>query len=89
MHQLKQLRKFLDSFPWIVTLLLTIFLDGIYGGLYRMTKGTASGVVIGILWFVCAYVPMFFGVLGSIALGILTVVDIICVVVFGKIKVLA
>ena len=89
MDTLKKLRKTLDSLPWIVTLLLTIFFDGIFGGLYRMTKGTTGGVVIGILWFVCAYVPMFFGALGSIVLGVLTVVDIICVIVFGKIKVLA
>ena len=89
MHQLKQLRKTLDSFPWIVTLLLTIFLDGIYGGLYRMTKGTTGGVVTGVLWLLCAYVPMFFNVLGSITLGVLTVTDIVCVMIFGKIKILA
>lgn len=89
MQQLKQLRKTLDSFPWIVTLLLTIFLDGLFGGLYRMTAGTTKGVVIGILWLVCAYVPFAFGTLGAIVLGVLTVVDIICVIAFGKITVLA
>lgn len=89
MDTLKKLRKTLDSLPWIVTLLLTIFFDGIFGGLYRMTKGTTGGVVIGILWFICAYVPMVFGALGSIALGVLTIIDIVCVIVFKKITVLA
>ncbi|MGM9645441.1 MAG: hypothetical protein ACI3XS_01955 [Eubacteriales bacterium] len=89
MDTLRKLRKTLDSLPWIVTLLLTIFFDGIFGGLYRMTKGTTGGVVIGILWFICAYVPMAFGILGSIALGVLTIIDIVCVIVFKKITVLA
>lgn len=89
MDTLRKLRKTLDSLPWIVTLLLTIFFDGIFGGLYRMTKGTTGGVVIGILWFICAYVPMVFGALGSIALGVLTIIDIVCVIVFKKITVLA
>ena len=92
MDTLRKLRKTLDSLPWIVTLLLTIFFDGIFGGLYRMTKGTTGGVVIGILWFICAYVPMMpmvFGALGSIALGVLTIIDIVCVIVFKKITVLA
>ena len=90
MDTLKKLRKTLDSLPWIVTLLLTIFFDGIFGGLYRMTKGTTSGVVIGILWLVCAYGPAaIFRPLGSIALGVLTIIDIVCVIIFKKITVLA
>ncbi|MGM9665987.1 MAG: hypothetical protein ACI3XX_05565 [Eubacteriales bacterium] len=89
MDTLKKLRKTLDSLPWIVTLLLTIFFDGIFGGLYRMTKGTTGGVVIGILWLVCAYVPMVFGALGSIVLAVLTIVDIVCVIIYKKITVLA
>ena len=52
MEELKKLRETLDTLPWIAVLLLVIFADGIYGGLYRITKGDTTGIVIGILWIV-------------------------------------
>ena len=90
MRKLKKIRADLDYLPWIVRLLLVIFLDGLFGGFYRFTKGTWLGIVIGILWLVICYVPIFaFGPLGTIPFGILTIIDIVCVAFFGKIKVLA
>ena len=37
MEALKNFRKTLDSIPWVIELLLVIFFDGLYGGIYRMT----------------------------------------------------
>ncbi len=51
MDALKQLRGTLDSLPWIVHLLLVIFFDAIWGGLYRLTRGDVLGIVVGIIWF--------------------------------------
>ena len=52
MEALKNFRKTLDSIPWVIELLLVIFFDGLYGGIYRMTRGDTTGVVIGIVWLV-------------------------------------
>ena len=90
MKNLLKIRKDLDFLPWIVTLLLVIFLDGFFGGLYRFTKGKWYGIVIGILWLALSYVPLIvFGAIGTIPFGILTVIDIVSVAFFGKIKVLS
>lgn len=55
MEALKNFRKTLDSIPWVIELLLVIFFDGLYGGIYRMTRGDTTGVIIGIVWLVLAY----------------------------------
>ncbi|MBE6560958.1 MAG: TM2 domain-containing protein [Ruminococcaceae bacterium] len=73
-----ELRKTLDSLPWIVTLLLVIFVDGIYGGIYRITKGDTLGIVVGIVWIVTGGV-----------FGIGWLIDLITVIVNKKITVLA
>ena len=73
-----ELRKTLDSLPWIVTLLLVIFVDGIYGGIYRITKGDTLGIVVGVVWIVTGGV-----------FGIGWLVDLITVIVNKKITVLA
>lgn len=49
MEALKNFRKTLDSIPWVIELLLVIFFDGLYGGIYRMTRGDTTGVIIGIV----------------------------------------
>lgn len=54
-----------------------------------MTRGDTTGVIIGIVWLVLAYVPMVFGWIGSVVLAVLTIVDIICVCIHKKITVLA
>ncbi len=75
---LKSLRETLDSLPFIATLLLVLFADGIFGGFYRVTKGDTTGLIIGILWFVT----------GGL-LGIGTIIDIISVAAYKKITFLA
>lgn len=78
MDALKQLRGTLDSLPWIANLLLVIFVDAVWGALYRLTRGDVAGIVIAILWFITG---SFFGI-GAI-------IDIITVIVKKKITVLA
>ena len=78
MDALKQLRGTLDSLPWIANLLLVIFVDAIWGALYRLTKGDVAGIVIAILWFVTG---SFF--------GIGWIIDLVTVIVKKKITVLA
>ena len=78
MEELKKLRDTLDTLPWIAVLLLVIFADGIYGGLYRVTKGDTTGLVIGILWIVTG---------GLFGIGF--IVDLVTVIVNKKITFLA
>lgn len=78
MDELKKLRDTLDTLPWIATLLLVIFADAIYGGLYRITKGDTTGIVIGILWFVTG---------GLFGIGM--IVDLVTVILNKKITFLA
>ena len=78
MEELKNLRETLDTLPWIAVLLLVIFADGIYGGLYRITKGDTTGIVIGILWIVTG---------GLFGIG--WIIDLVTVLVNKKITFLA
>lgn len=78
MEELKKLRDTLDTLPWIAVLLLVIFADGIYGGLYRITKGDTTGIVIGILWIVTG---------GLFGIG--WIIDLVTVIVNKKITFLA
>ena len=78
MEELKKLRDTLDTLPWIAVLLLVIFADGIYGGLYRVTKGDTTGIVIGILWIVTG---------GLFGIG--WIIDLVTVIVNKKITFLA
>ncbi|MBQ5887206.1 MAG: TM2 domain-containing protein [Clostridia bacterium] len=78
MEELKKLRETLDTLPWIAVLLLVIFADGIYGGLYRITKGDTTGIVIGILWIVTG---------GLFGIG--WIIDLVTVIVNKKITFLA
>ena len=52
MSELRKIREVLDSLPWIAKILLVIFLDFLYGGIYRLCRGDLTGIVIGIIWFV-------------------------------------
>lgn len=90
MEALKNFRKTLDSIPWVIELLLVIFLDGLYGGIYRMTRGDVFGIVVGILWILVAYgFAGIFGWIGGIALLVLTICDIVTVIIHKKPTVLA
>ena len=51
-------RKSLQGLDWIIKLLLVIVYD-IYGALYRISRGDAAGIVIGVLQIVTGN---FFGI---------------------------
>ena len=71
---LQSLREIFDNLPFIATLLLVLFADGIFGGLYRVTKGDTTGIVLGVLWFVTG---------GLFGVG--EIIDLISVAVHKKI----
>jgi hypothetical protein len=71
---MKDLVKALEGLPWIVKVLLVIFV-GIYGNLLRLFKSLAAGNLIGI---VLSLVLLFSG-----GLVILWIIDLICVLI-GK-----
>ena len=78
MESLRSFRPTLDALPWIATFLLVLFADGLFGGIYRATKGDTTGLVIGVVWFVTA---------GFFGIGAL--IDLITVIVNKKITFLA
>jgi hypothetical protein len=61
--------KSFNKLSWIVKLLLTIFLDPIVGGLYRISKGR---ILVGLLWFLVGF------------FGIGWIIDIVTMVLSGK-----
>ena len=71
---MKDLVKTLEGLPWIVKVLLVIFV-GIYGNLLRLFKSLASGNLVGII---LSLVLLFTG-----GLFILWIIDLICVLI-GK-----
>ena len=71
---MKDLVKALEGLPWIVKVLLVIFV-GIYGNLLRLFKSLAAGNLVGI---VLSLVLLF-----SSGLGIFWIIDLICVLI-GK-----
>ena len=71
----------IDKLPWILRLIFALpVLDGIIYGIYRICSGVASGsvlkIVMGIVW-------IFAGA------AIFWIIDIICVIICGKVTVLA
>ena len=72
--------KAIDNLPWIVKLLLCLPVVDIIWAIYRIVKGAATSNIImlvaGILWIV-------------IGGALLWVVDLICIIVFGRIKLFA
>ena len=71
---MKDLVKTLEGLPWIVKVLLVIFV-GIYGNLLRLFKSLAAGNLVGII---LSLVLLFTG-----GLFILWIIDLICVLI-GK-----
>ena len=66
--------KELDKLPLILKIVLAIpGLDAIFYGLYRICKGN---LILGVLWFLLGFT------------GIGTVIDIVSLVLYGKIKIL-
>ena len=46
------MRKTLSGLPWLVQLLLVIFVDGLFGGLYRLGGKKTSSKVVGAIMLV-------------------------------------
>jgi tryptophan-rich sensory protein len=65
----------IDKLGWLPVLILTIFFDPLVQGINRILKGR---VIIGILWILT--VGLF---------GIGWIIDIICVLLYKNIKILA
>jgi len=78
MAELKKLRSTLDSLPWIAQILLVLLFDPIYGAIYRLTRGDLFGLIVGVVFF-----------LSGGFFGIGWIIDLVCVVFFKKITVLA
>ena len=71
----------IDKLPWILKLIFALpVLDGIVYGIYRICSGLASGsvlkIVIGIIWFI-------------VGMAIFWIIVLICVIICGKVTVLA
>jgi len=70
---LKEYVKFIDGLPLILKVILALpGLDGIFYGIYRICKGR---IIIGILWIVLGF-------------AILWIIDIITIILNGKVTVL-
>ncbi len=67
--------KTLDSFNIIIKLLLVIFLDFIVYGIYRICKGK---ILIGIIWIIT---------IGFLGIG--WIIDIVSIILYKKVKLLA
>ena len=72
--------KAIDNLPWIVKLLLCLPVVDIVWAIYRIVKGAATGnilmLIVGILWIV-------------IGGTVLWLVDLICILLYGRIKLFA
>lgn len=71
----------IDKLPWILRLIFALpVLDGIIYGIYRICSGVASGsvlkIVMGIVWI-------------FVGAAIFWIIYIICVIICGKVTVLA
>lgn len=91
------LRKTLAGLPWIISLLLVIFVDGLYGGLYRLGGKKTSSKIVGIVFLVsfvlsiCSFfaLPAFLAWIARVIYVICWIADIITVAVSQKIVLLA
>ena len=72
-----EFRKALQGLPFIAKLLLVIFGD-IYGILYRISRGDATGIVVGVLQ-----------ILTGNFFGIFWIIDLITVITKKEVTVLA
>ena len=72
---MKDLVKALEGLPWIVKVLLVIFV-GIYGNLLRLFKSLAAGNLLGIILSVFLLLSGGFG-------GVVFIIDLVCVLL-GK-----
>ena len=48
---MKEFRKWMDSLPLIVKILLAIpGLDGLFYGIYRICRGDLANMILGLIW---------------------------------------
>ena len=78
---MKDIVKFFDNLPWIVKLIFAFpFIDGIAYGIYRIAKGLDKNdlvmVIAGIIWI-------------AVGWAILWIIDLITVILKGKVTVFA
>lgn len=78
---MKGLIKAMDNLPWIVKLILALpILDGLVWGIYRLLKGLVNKnlfqIIGGIIWI-------------FVGAAILWIIDIITIIMFKKVTVLA
>ncbi len=78
---MKDIVKFFDNLPWIIKLILAFpFIDGIAYGIYRIAKGLDKNdmimVLAGIVWLLVGW-------------AILWIIDLITVILHGKVTVFA
>lgn len=70
---MQDLVKEFDRLPWILKLILALpGIDGVAYGIYRIARGR---LFVGILWIV-------------LGIPFLWIVDLICVILYGKVTVL-
>jgi len=94
---MENVRRSIEGLPWLALLLLTIFFDGIVGGLYRAGGKTATAKLVGwimILSFVLSIVafislPKFLGTLVHVITTICWIADVITVIFKKKITLFA
>lgn len=76
---MQSIKKMIDGFPWWLTLILVILIDGLVGGLYRISGKKTSSKVIGVVLlvsFICSIVS-FLG-LPAVLAWIVRVIYIVC-----------
>lgn len=71
---MKSYVNFINGLPWILRLILAFpLLDGIFYGIYRIAKGR---IILGLIWI-------------FVGAAILWIIDIVSVVLSGKVTILA
>ncbi len=73
------MRKNLSELPWIAQLLLVIFVDGLFGGLYRLGGKKTSSKVVGVVLLVSFILSVVsFAALPAVLGWIVRVIYLVC-----------
>ncbi|MGN1096142.1 MAG: hypothetical protein ACI4QR_07105 [Eubacteriales bacterium] len=94
---MQQIKKIINDFPWWLTLILVILVDGLVGGLYRIAGKKTSSKVVGAVLLVSFIVsvvsfiglPAILGWIVRVIYIICWIADIITVVLAHKITLFA
>ncbi len=85
---MENLRKTLQGLPKIAKILLAIFFDGIYGGIYRITGANIVSKIVGVVMILCSLVGLAIPFVGIVTF-IIWVADIYTIATKGEITFLA